>query len=29
MLLIFAFRDPSLLARHPYHGWSGRSPRRR
>ena len=23
--LIFLFRDPRLLARHPYHGWGGRS----
>ncbi len=22
-LLIFGFRDPALLARHPYHGWKG------
>ncbi|MEX2482754.1 MAG: rhomboid family intramembrane serine protease [Gammaproteobacteria bacterium] len=24
-ILIFAFRDPRLLARHPYYGWRGRS----
>jgi membrane associated rhomboid family serine protease len=29
MLLIFPFRDPRLLARHPYHGWRGRSGRGR
>jgi membrane associated rhomboid family serine protease len=29
MLLVFAFRDPALLARHPYHGWRGRAGRRR
>lgn len=23
-LAIFPFRDPALVARHPYHGWSGR-----
>ena len=23
-LLIFAFRDPAMIARHPYHGWSPR-----
>jgi membrane associated rhomboid family serine protease len=25
-VLIVLFRDPSLLARHPYHGWRQRSP---
>jgi membrane associated rhomboid family serine protease len=29
MLLIFAFRNPRLLARHPYHGWRARAPGRR
>jgi membrane associated rhomboid family serine protease len=27
-LLIFLFRNPRLLARHPYHGWKARSPHR-
>jgi membrane associated rhomboid family serine protease len=27
-LLIFGFRNPRLLARHPYHGWHNRSPYR-
>jgi len=26
MLLVFAFRDTRLLARHPYHGWQGHRP---
>jgi membrane associated rhomboid family serine protease len=25
--LVFVFRDPALIARHPYHGWSARVPR--
>jgi len=25
--LVFLFRDPALVARHPYHGWSARVPR--
>jgi len=29
MLLIFAFRDLELLARHPHHGWRGSGGRRR
>ena len=28
VVLILFFRDPVLVARHPYHGWKGRSPRR-
>jgi membrane associated rhomboid family serine protease len=28
-LLVFGFRNPELLQRHPYHGWRSRSPRRR
>lgn len=28
-VLIYLFRDPRLLARHPYHGWGARSPHRR
>ncbi len=27
-LLIYAFRNPRLVARHPFHGWKGRSPHR-